>query len=377
MAVKVLNITSSNYGNVSGDRLDIGYNDTTSYTIPGTTWTVQLTPTFTDIRIGNFDTPGTGDASWVAGVELSDRGRIAATAAVFTISGLDDAKTYTLYGLSSSSVSGRSSAWTVNGGGTVQEVPDEIAGVNNNSESAIFTGVSPVSGVITLEVKKAASSSGDSYVAAAAIEEEASAGDTTPPTFDTAPNVTATTETGHSIAATLNEAGTIYGVRLANGATAPTSAQVKAGQDSTGSAAPEAKSSAAANSATLVFSTGSASTAYDYYIVAEDDEGTPNVQASPTLVEATTAAAQVPGISAITVQKDGVAVQTADWVINISLVSDGTEVYPETTVSSDASGVISAINTDSGSVGDAVIVEGFSSSNNYGFKFTQNLDDNA
>ena len=85
----------------------------------------------------------------------------------------------------------------------------------------------------------------------------------------------------------------------------------------------------------------------------------------------------VPGISAITVQKDGTAVQASDWAINIALVSDGTEVYSGSTISSDASGVISAINTTGGSVGDSVRVEGYSSANNYGFVFTQNLEDNA
>ncbi|MCK2149518.1 AsmA family protein [Marinobacter alexandrii] len=117
------------------------------------------------------------------------------------------------------------------------------------------------------------------------------AADTTAPAFTAAPAVTATTSSGHTISATLDEPGTLYGVRLANGAVAPSSAQVKAGQDSTGAAAPEAKSAAAANSADLVFSTGAASTAYDYYIVAEDDETTPNLQAAPTLVNATTAVA--------------------------------------------------------------------------------------
>jgi hypothetical protein len=126
-----------------------------------------------------------------------------------------------------------------------------------------------------------------SYVAAA---------DTTAPTFNAAPAVTATSETGHTIASTLNEAGTLYGVRLASGATAPSSAQVVAGQNNAGSAAPEAVSVAAtaATSADLTFSTGAASTAYDYYIVAQDDEGTPNLQAAPTLASATTAAAAGP-----------------------------------------------------------------------------------
>lgn len=204
-----------------------------------------------------------------------------------------------------------------------------------------------------------------------------SGGDTTAPTFSSAPAVTATTETGHTIGATLDEAGTVYGVRLANGATAPTSAQVKAGQDSTGSAAPEAKSSAAANSASLAFSTGSASTAYDYYIVAEDDEGTPNLQASPTLVEAATAAAAVPGITQITAQSEGVALELSDWEIIVRLVSDQSVIYNQSSQSSNASGQIAAFATTGGSVGDAVRVECYSATGPHSFIIKQNLENTA
>ncbi|PUB87067.1 MAG: hypothetical protein DBP02_02145 [gamma proteobacterium symbiont of Ctena orbiculata] len=122
---------------------------------------------------------------------------------------------------------------------------------------------------------------------------EAPASDTTAPTFTAGPTAANQTVSGHDIQATLDEDGTIYAVRLADGATAPSSAQVKAGQDSTGSPGPEADSVAATASvqASMTFSGGSESTAYDYYVVAEDDEATPNLQASPTLVNATTGAA--------------------------------------------------------------------------------------
>jgi len=112
----------------------------------------------------------------------------------------------------------------------------------------------------------------------------------------------------------------------------------------------------------------------------QDQASTPNDLATLTgqaVANNSTQVTTVPGISAITVQKDGTAVQASDWAINIALVSDGTEVYSGSTISSDASGVISAINTTGGSVGDSVRVEGYSSANNYGFVFTQNLEDNA
>ncbi|MCG7932104.1 MAG: cadherin repeat domain-containing protein [Candidatus Thiodiazotropha lotti] len=116
--------------------------------------------------------------------------------------------------------------------------------------------------------------------------------DVTAPVFSAGPAAANPTTSGHDIQATLDEDGTIYAVRLPDGATAPSSAQVRDGQDSTGSPAPEAKSvsATAAVQASMTFNTGSASTAYDYYVVAEDDETTPNIQASPTLVNATTSA---------------------------------------------------------------------------------------
>lgn len=128
-------------------------------------------------------------------------------------------------------------------------------------------------------------------VALGLVVKGAAAADTTPPVFTVVPAAANITQTGCDITATIDEDGTIYAVRLVDGAAAPSSVQVKAGQDSTGSAAPEAKSVAAtaATQASMTFSTGSASTPYDYYVVAEDDEGSPNLQASPTLVEATTA----------------------------------------------------------------------------------------
>lgn len=119
------------------------------------------------------------------------------------------------------------------------------------------------------------------------------AADTTAPTFTAGPNAGSATAVGHTISSSIDEAGTIYAIRLADGATpTPSSAQVKAGTDGndTPLAASEKKSSAigANTNLDLVFTGGAASTAYDYYVVAEDDSL--NIQASPTLVEATTSA---------------------------------------------------------------------------------------
>jgi hypothetical protein len=215
----------------------------------------------------------------------------------------------------------------------------------------------------------------DSAFGLYAVTAAAGGADTTAPTFDAAANVTATSSTGHTVSSTLNETGTLYGVRLASGATAPSSVQVKAGQNNTGAAALEAVSVAAtaATSADLTFSTGAASTAYDYYIVAQDDEGTPNLQAAPTLVSATTAAAAVPGIGQLTVQFEGVAINVADWHIIVRLVADQSILYNQTGQSSNVSGNIAAFATVSGNVGDAVRVEGHSVANAYSFVIKQSL----
>jgi hypothetical protein len=86
-------------------------------------------------------------------------------------------------------------------------------------------------------------------------------------------------------------AGTAYYVVLANGATAPTSAQVKAGLDATGaSLAANLKGSIACAAGATEYTTTltglSAATTYDLYFVAED--GASNLQGAPTKVSATT-----------------------------------------------------------------------------------------
>ena len=116
--------------------------------------------------------------------------------------------------------------------------------------------------------------------------------ETTAPTFDVAPAVGSVTSSGFTPSASIDEAGKIYYVVVADGATAPSVAQVKAGQDSTGSSALDSSnatvSSSPFTSSFSAITSLSASTAYDVYFVAEDDEGTPNVQSSVTKVDTTT-----------------------------------------------------------------------------------------
>jgi hypothetical protein len=122
----------------------------------------------------------------------------------------------------------------------------------------------------------------------------AETGDTTPPTFSAGPASANVSDTSFDITATLNENGTVYAVVVADGASAPSSTEVKAGTGSGGSGQLATDSAADSGSGVTLNLTGlSASTAYDVYVVAEDDEGTPNLQASPTLVNVTTISGDV------------------------------------------------------------------------------------
>ncbi len=119
--------------------------------------------------------------------------------------------------------------------------------------------------------------------------------DTAEPTWvSTWPNAAPVSGTLFTLNGNINENGTAYYVVLPDGATAPTSAQVKAGNDASNT--PVTFSGNFALSALVPGSkmiTGlTASTAYDVYVVAEDVRG-PNLQATPVLVDVTTTAPDV------------------------------------------------------------------------------------
>jgi hypothetical protein len=131
------------------------------------------------------------------------------------------------------------------------------------------------------------------------------AGDTTPPTFSAGPASANVSDTSFDITATLNENGTVYAVVVADGASAPSSAEVKAGTGSGGSGQLATDSATDSGSGVTLNLTGlTPSTAYDVYVVAEDDEGTPNLQASPTLVNVTTTSGDVaaPTVTSFTIE---------------------------------------------------------------------------
>ena len=124
-----------------------------------------------------------------------------------------------------------------------------------------------------------------------------SSADSDPPAWTlTYPKAQAITAVGFDVAVNLDEIGTAYFVVLADAATAPSSAQVKAGTDaSDGALASTSKGTISVDAPSTEYtgsaSSLSASTAYDVYVVAEDDEGSPNLQASPTKIDVTTTVA--------------------------------------------------------------------------------------
>ncbi|MCW9709176.1 beta strand repeat-containing protein, partial [Fodinibius salsisoli] len=112
------------------------------------------------------------------------------------------------------------------------------------------------------------------------------------------PSLSGTTVSQTTLTVRLNEIGTAYYVAVPDGDGAPSASQVKNGQNSSGSEA-LASGSITISSASQDFTddiTGlSSNTAYDIYVVSQDDEGTPNLQGSPTKVDVTTDAPDTDG----------------------------------------------------------------------------------
>ena len=122
------------------------------------------------------------------------------------------------------------------------------------------------------------------------VKVDVTTADVTPPTFSVAAAAASVTASGLTATATLNENGDMWAVVVADGATAPSVAQVKAGNDSTDSSALASGSDLASSTAKSIALTGlSASTAYDLYVVASDESS--NDQAAVTKVDFTTSAA--------------------------------------------------------------------------------------
>ncbi|CAN0588930.1 unnamed protein product, partial [Ectocarpus sp. 12 AP-2014] len=153
------------------------------------------------------------------------------------------------------------------------------------------------------------------------------------PIFETStPSSSLIVQTGFTLATDIDEAGTVYYVVVADGATAPTPAEVKAGTGSggtgeitTGNAVLD--SGGFTNNFNVTGLT--AATAYDVYVVTEDDESTPNLQASPTKIDITTAAAiplNIEGLTGVNKVYDGTTAATASGTASLSGVETGDDV---------------------------------------------------
>ncbi len=161
--------------------------------------------------------------------------------------------------------------------------------------------------------------------------------DENPPVFqNSTPSVGSQTLSGATLSADLDEEGTVYYVVVADGASAPSVTQVRNGQNSSGAAAlTSGNFTTTSTTGSQAFSGLSSGTNYDLYVVAQDDEGTPNVQASVTLVNFTTQAANsdatltaAGGVAepiglATTVDSVGEAVDVFDFTITDGGTSDG------------------------------------------------------
>ncbi|GMQ49586.1 tandem-95 repeat protein [Vibrio sp. 10N] len=142
--------------------------------------------------------------------------------------------------------------------------------------------------------------------------------DQTPPVFqNSSPTLNTVTTTGATLSVSLDEKGTAYFVVVANSSSAPSAGQVKTGKDASGADAIASGSFAIGDSLSnsSVISVLSDGTDYDVYVVAEDDESTPNVQVSASKLDLTTTDSS-PNVSEITVSGSPAANATSiDYLV--------------------------------------------------------------
>lgn len=146
--------------------------------------------------------------------------------------------------------------------------------------------------------------------------------DTTAPVFESStPSVSNISTTTMDLTADIDEAGKIYYVVLPSGTSQPTASAVKAGTATGIVTAGNATVSSGAFSNTFSVSGLSAGTTYDIYVVAEDDEGTPNLQAAATKISVTTA---VPTITSATydASTNALVVTGANFGANAGISND-------------------------------------------------------
>lgn len=117
-----------------------------------TGWDITVTSTEMVSGVDGVNAVGTGDAAWVDEAKVSDNYHwlsVATNEGQYTISGLDNAKTYTIkaFGSRDSSTSTRTGEYSADGFSTVQEIDCKV----NSTIIALFTNVSPASGDIIVD----------------------------------------------------------------------------------------------------------------------------------------------------------------------------------------------------------------------------------
>ena len=159
--------------------------------------------------------------------------------------------------------------------------------------------------------------------------------DNDPPVFTSGPATANVSANRIDVNATLDERGTIYGVVVSDGANAPSVGNVKNGEDASGSPAIAADdvTVAGGTQGTLNFLNLSSSTAYDLYIVAEDDEPTPNTQSSTTKLDQSTQASS-DSVTIAAKDADGVDIPDQSGV-SVWVYSDRSKA-PEVTYTDEA-----------------------------------------
>ena len=149
------------------------------------------------------------------------------------------------------------------------------------------------------------------------------------PEFDETPSTSEVAQTKFTLNADINEEGIIYYVVVADGALAPSSSEVRAGTGN-GGTGELASGNATVDSGDYIYdfivSGLTGGTAYDVYLVAEDNEAIPNLQAIPEKLDVTTAEL----IS-----------------LTITGITGGDKVYDDTTAAS-ASGTATLVGVEAG-----------------------------
>ncbi|MGJ8682935.1 beta strand repeat-containing protein, partial [Paraglaciecola sp.] len=213
----------------------------------------------------------------------------------------------------------------ISGAGDTNNASFNISGNTLRTTSALTAG--------NYDVRVNSNDGTDDYAEALSV----TVVDNIAPVFDVTPSTSSITQVTFTLTTDVNEAGTIYYVIVADGATAPTSTEVKAGTGSGGadqvtSGHDTVSSGGFANNFSVTGLT--AGTAYDVYVVAEDISA--NLQANPTKIDVTTNS--IPVVAFTSTSSSGAeSVSSADLEVSLSTIS-GSDVSVNYAVTGTATG---------------------------------------